>query len=100
MVNCRMEKINDRRRWGVIEHNFMKNILLEDCVPSRMGCASRRFRQSMLGYMGLNAIERRRLLVEDATLIRCEPDPFPRGLRHDLGGRRRYTRLPLDTERR
>ncbi|MCP4454595.1 MAG: hypothetical protein GY809_24315, partial [Planctomycetes bacterium] len=30
MINCRMNHINDRSRWGVIGSNFCKNILLED----------------------------------------------------------------------
>ncbi|MBN2842118.1 MAG: hypothetical protein JXM68_03460 [Sedimentisphaerales bacterium] len=73
MIGCRMDHINDRSRWGVIGTNFCKNILLKDCILSRMdthmgvsgsyvvsGCT--------LGYMGLNAIGRGRLTVEDSTL--------------------------------
>lgn len=73
MLGCRMNDILDRTRWGVIGTNFMKNILVEDCVLSRMDVhmgASGDYviRGSTLGYMGLNAIGRGRLIVEDSTL--------------------------------
>ena len=73
MSHCRMENINDRSRWGVIGTNFMKNILLEDCVLSRMDVhqgvsGSYIIRRTTLGYAGLNAIGRGRLVVEDSTL--------------------------------
>ena len=73
MISCRMENINDRTRWGVIGTNFCKNILLEDCVLSRMDThmgvsGSYTIRRCTLGYMGLNAIGRGLLTVEDSTL--------------------------------
>ena len=73
MIACRMENILDRTRWGVISTNFMKNILVEDCVLSRMDVhqgvsGSYIIRRSTLGYVGLNAIGRGRLIVEDSTL--------------------------------
>ncbi len=75
MLGCRMEmeKINDRSRWGVIGSNFMKNILLEDCALSRMDVhqgvsGSYVIRRCTLGYAGLNAVGRGRLVVEDSTL--------------------------------
>jgi hypothetical protein len=73
MIGCRMEDILDRSRWGVIGTNFMKGILLEDCVLSRMDVhmgASGDFvvRRTTLGHAGLNAIGRGRLLVEDSTV--------------------------------
>ncbi len=73
MINCRMNLINDRTRWGVIATDFCKNILLEDCTLSRMDThmgvsGSYVIRRCTLGYMGLNAIGRGRLLVEDSTL--------------------------------
>ena len=57
----------------MIGTNFMKNILVEDCVLSRMDVhmgASGDYiiRGTTLGYMGLNAIGRGRLIVEDSTL--------------------------------
>ncbi|MEX1115695.1 MAG: hypothetical protein WEB53_10630 [Akkermansiaceae bacterium] len=37
MIHCRMgNDINDRSRWGVVATNFMKNILVENCVLSRV----------------------------------------------------------------
>jgi len=75
MLGCRMEMetINDRSRWGVIGSNFMKNILLEDCVLSRMDVhqgvsGSYVIRRCTLGYAGLNAVGRGRLVVEGSTL--------------------------------
>jgi hypothetical protein len=73
MINCRMNHINDRTRWGVIGSNFCKNILLEDCILSRMdthmGVSGRYdIRGCTLGHMGLNAIGRGQLSIEDTTL--------------------------------
>lgn len=73
MLNCRMGDIHDPSRWGVAASNFMKNVLVEDCVLSRMDvhqgvsgyCIIRR---STLGHQGLNAIGRGRLIVEDSTI--------------------------------
>jgi hypothetical protein len=73
MFKCRMNSINDRTRWGVIGTNFCKNILLEDCMLSRMDThmgvsGTYVIRRCTLGYMGLNAIGRGLLTVEDSTL--------------------------------
>jgi hypothetical protein len=73
MLGCRMDRIDDRSRWGVIGSNFMKNILLEDCVLSRMDVhqgvsGSYVIRRCTLGYAGLNAVGRGRLVLEDSTL--------------------------------
>ncbi len=73
MFNCRMNHILDRTHWGVIATNFCKNILLEDCTLSRMDThmgvsGSYTFRRCTLGHMGLNAIGRGVLTVEDSTL--------------------------------
>jgi hypothetical protein len=74
MKGCRMgNDIHDRSRWGVTGTNFMKDILLEDCELSRMDVhqgvsGSYIIRRTTLGHMGLNAIGRGRLIVEDSTL--------------------------------
>jgi len=73
MINCRMEGINDRSRWGVVHTDFMKNVVLEDCVLSRMDVhqgvsGDYIIRRCTLGYAGLNAIGRGRLVIEDSTL--------------------------------
>ncbi|MDA0746110.1 MAG: hypothetical protein O2954_06285 [bacterium] len=73
MINCRMNHITDRTRWGVIGSNFCKNILLEDCTLSRMDThmgvsGGYVIRGCTLGWMGLNAIGRGTLTVEDSTL--------------------------------
>jgi hypothetical protein len=73
MLNCRMNHICDRTRWGVIGSNFCKNILLEDCTLSRMDThmgvsGTYTIRRCTLGHMGLNAIGRGLLTIEDSTL--------------------------------
>ncbi len=73
MVNCRMNHVCDRTRWGVIATNFCKNIVLEDCTLSRMDThmgvsGTYTIRHCTLGHMGLNAIGRGTLTVEDSTL--------------------------------
>lgn len=73
MVGCTMNHVTDRTRWGVIGSNFCKNIVLENCVLSRMDThmgvsGSYTVRGCTLGHMGLNAIGRGTLTVEDSTL--------------------------------
>jgi len=73
MIGCTMDDILDRSLWGVIGTNHCKNILLEDCVLSRMDThmgvsGSYTIRRCTLGHAGLNAIGRGRLTVEDSTL--------------------------------
>lgn len=73
LFNCRMNHICDRTRWGVIASNHCKNILLEACTLSRMDThmgvsGSYTIRRCTLGHMGLNAIGRGLLTVEDSTL--------------------------------
>jgi len=73
MINCRMGDIHDRSRWGITATNFMKNILMENCVLSRMDVhqgvsGAYIIRGSTIGHAGLNAIGRGRLIVEDSTL--------------------------------
>jgi hypothetical protein len=73
MISCRMNHITDRTLWGVIGSNFCKDILLEDCEISRMDThmgvsGTYVIRRCALGWMGLNAIGRGRLTVEDSTL--------------------------------
>jgi hypothetical protein len=73
MINCHMNHILDRSRWGVIGSNLCKNILLEGCTLSRMDThmgvsGTYTIRDCKLGYMGLNAIGRGLLNVEDSEL--------------------------------
>ena len=73
MIGCRMDNILDRSLWGVIGTNNCKNILLEDCVLSRMDThmgvsGAYTVRGCTLGHAGLNAIGRGLLTVEDSTL--------------------------------
>ncbi|MBX2999858.1 MAG: hypothetical protein KF893_15160 [Caldilineaceae bacterium] len=73
MFNCRMNHICDRTHWGVIATNFCKNIVLEECTLSRMDThmgvsGVYTVRRCELGHMGLNAIGRGLLTVEDSTL--------------------------------
>jgi hypothetical protein len=73
MINCRMNHITDKTHWGVIGSNFCKDILLEDCHLSRMDThmgvsGTYVIRRCELGWMGLNAIGRGKLTLEDSTL--------------------------------
>ncbi len=73
MINCQMDNIDDRTRWGVIGTNFCKNILLEDCTLNRMDThmgvsGTYTIRRCTLGHAGLNAIGRGVLTVEESTL--------------------------------
>ena len=73
LINCRMHHICDSTRWGVIASNFCKNILLEDCIFSRMDThmgvsGTYTIRRCSLGHQGLNAIGRGVVTVEDSTL--------------------------------
>ncbi len=74
MINCRMgNDINDRSRWGVVASNFMKNMLVERSVLSRvdvhMGISgSYIIKDCTLGHAGLNAIGSGHLIVENSTL--------------------------------
>ncbi len=73
MINCRMNHITDRTRWGVIASNYCKNILLEDCELSRMDAhqgvsGTYAIRRCVIGHQGLNAIGRGLMTVEDSTL--------------------------------
>ena len=73
LINCQMDDIDDRTRWGVIATNFCKNILLEDCTFNRMDAhmgvsGTYVIRRCTLGHAGLNAIGRGILTVEDSTL--------------------------------
>jgi hypothetical protein len=74
LLNCSMgNDINDGSRWGVVATNFMKDMLVEKCVLSRvdvhMGISgSYVIRDSTLGRYGINAIGRGKLIVENSTL--------------------------------
>jgi len=73
MFDCRMNHICDRTRWGVISTDLCKNILLDNCTLSRMDThmgvsGTYTIRGCTLGHMGLNAIGRGTLTVEDSTL--------------------------------
>ncbi len=73
MRGVRMDDICDSTRWGVIGTNFCKNILLENCTLSRMDThqgvsGTYTIRGCTLGHMGLNAIGRGTLTVENSTV--------------------------------
>ncbi len=73
MKQCRMNHIHDKTRWGVINTNFCKDILLEDCRLSRMDthmgvAGTYTIRGCCLGHMGLNAIGRGLLSIEESIL--------------------------------
>lgn len=71
--NCKMNHITDRTRWGVIASNFCKNILVEDCILSRLDAhmgvsGSYTVKNSELGWQGLNAIGRGTLTLDNVIL--------------------------------
>ena len=86
LIRVRMNHILDETRWGVTGTNFCKNILLEDCELSRMDAhmgvsGTYIIRGTTLGWMGLNAIGRGLLLIEDSTIHGRSLISF----RHDYG---------------
>lgn len=72
-TDCRVNGITDNTRWGVIETDFCKNIVLERCIFSRldahMGVSGEyTIRDCQLGHQGLNAIGHGVMTVENTTL--------------------------------
>jgi len=69
---CRMEDILNNRLWGVFGSNFCKDLLLEDCIFSRVdahcGVHNYTIRGSRMGWMGINAIGHGLLTVENTTV--------------------------------
>ncbi|MDB4385438.1 hypothetical protein N9Z12_05250 [Opitutaceae bacterium] len=73
MQGCRMGDIHNTALWGIAGTNFMKNLLVEDCMLSRMDVhmgvsGFYIIRRSTLGHMGVNAIGKGQLIVEDSTI--------------------------------
>jgi hypothetical protein len=71
--NCRQTNdINDNRYWGILGSNFCKNLRFEGCVFSRFdahqGVYNATIRNSTIGYMGILAIGKGTLLVENTTV--------------------------------
>ena len=72
IIRCRQNGIHDKTRWGVIATNFCKDTLLDGCIFSRMdthqGVSSGyTIRRCEFGWMGLNAIGKGLLSIEDTT---------------------------------
>jgi hypothetical protein len=82
--NCRQfNDIHDRTFWGVMASNFSKNLVLDRCHFSRFdahqGAMNVTIRDSVLGHMGIKAIGKGTILVEDTrvqswTFIDLRPD--------------------------
>jgi len=73
IVNCRQTNdIDNGSYWGIMASNYCKNILYDNCTFSRfdahMGVANATIRNSILGYMGINAIGSGLLTVENTTI--------------------------------
>ncbi|MBR4888020.1 MAG: hypothetical protein IKU17_02635 [Clostridia bacterium] len=71
--NCKINGITDNTRWGIIGSNFCKNMVVEDCIFSRldahMGVSGKYvIRNSQMGHQGLNAIGRGEMIVENTTV--------------------------------
>lgn len=72
-LNCsQTNDINDKRYWGVMGSNYCKNILYDSCTFSRFdahkGVVNATIRNSVLGYMGINAIGSGILTIENSTI--------------------------------
>lgn len=82
--NCDVHNITDRTRWGVIASNYCKNIVVEDCIFSRLDAhqgvsGQYTIRNSQMGWQGINAIGRGTIILENVTaygnnLICFRPD--------------------------
>ncbi|WP_135548174.1 hypothetical protein [Paenibacillus cymbidii] len=73
LINCTMNNITDRTRWGVICSNFCKNILVENCTLSRLDAhmgvsGTYTIKDSTMGWQGVNAIGRGQLTFERVVL--------------------------------
>lgn len=72
-VNCiQTNDINDNTYWGIMASNYCKNLVYDGCTLSRfdahMGVYNATIRNSTLGYMGIKAIGKGYLLVENTTV--------------------------------
>jgi hypothetical protein len=71
--NCRQSNdINDRKYWGIMGSNFCKNLRYERCSFSRFdahqGVYNATIRNSTIGHMGVLAIGKGTILVENTTI--------------------------------
>jgi len=64
--------IHDKRYWGIMCSNFCKNLVLDGCSLSRFdahqGVYNATIRNSEIGHMGILAIGKGTLLVENTTI--------------------------------
>ena len=72
LLNCRMNNITDRTRWGVFASNFCKNIYVENCSISRldahMGVSGTfTLKDSFIGWQGVKAIGRGLLTIDNVV---------------------------------
>jgi len=70
--SCRVNNITDRTRWGVIASNYCKNLIVEDCIFSRLDAhqgvsGEYTIRNSQMGWQGINAIGRGVLTLDHVT---------------------------------
>ncbi|MGM0620935.1 MAG: hypothetical protein ACQETJ_07825 [Bacteroidota bacterium] len=71
--NCsQTNDINDGTYWGIMGSNYCKNLVYDNCTFSRfdahMGVANGTIRNSILGYMGINAIGFGKFIVDNSTI--------------------------------
>ena len=69
-VDCfQVNDINDTTRWGVMGSNYCKNLLYDGCKLSRFdahcGVVNATVRNSVIGWMGINAIGSGTFLIEN-----------------------------------
>jgi hypothetical protein len=71
--NCKQANdIDDQSLWGVMESNYMKNLVYDGCEFSRfdshMGLTNGTVKNSVLGYSGLSVVGFGTLLVENTKI--------------------------------
>jgi len=72
-VNCKQNNIMDDTKWGVWGSNYCKDIIVDNCIFSRvdahMGVQNLTIKNSTIGWMGIKAIGWGLLLVENTNIF-------------------------------
>jgi len=79
-MGCKQNNILDTTRWGVFGSNHCKDIIIDNCILSRidahMGVTNLTVRNSIIGWMGIKAIGRGQLLIENTSVFSGEVVEF------------------------
>jgi len=86
-INCKQDNIMDTTLWGVFGSNYCKDIVIDNCILSRvdahMGVENLTVKNSTIGWMGIKAIGWGHLLIENVSIFCKEAVEF----RPDYGSR-------------